>query len=105
VLITTSYGPRRPSWWLAGSLAGAGVGLMAWGAIDFAQGSKCTQDPRACGAGQTQRDRGALLMSTAAPLLVVPLTKLWMPEMTRQRATPHASAAVTPRGIHVFGSW
>lgn len=71
-----SFGDERYAWWVYASTAALGVGLAGWGAVDLAQGGACdadtTTDRRFCVLDQEQRDRGALLMLNAVPLLFVP---------------------------------
>jgi hypothetical protein len=70
---------RAPPWW-ASVLSGAGaVALSSWGIADIARGSSCSStayDRHGCSSGQEQRDKGALLLMSATPLLTLPLMHL-----------------------------
>jgi tetratricopeptide (TPR) repeat protein len=72
--------PReRTPWWVS-MLAGlGGAGLVFWGAAEVVHGAPCDLPPRLqgrCTLPLEQRDRGAIVLLLAAPLLAVPLTQL-----------------------------
>ncbi|MEY4515083.1 MAG: hypothetical protein RLZZ450_7205 [Pseudomonadota bacterium] len=72
--------PRERTPWWASMLAGlGGAGLMVWGATEVAHGAPCDLPPRLqgrCTLPREQRDRGAIVLLSAAPLSAVPLTQL-----------------------------
>jgi len=77
-LTTLAFSLRRERypWWVYASTAAVGTGLAAWGGISIAQGGACdaatAEDRRYCVLEQERRDRGAMLMLNAFPLLLAP---------------------------------
>jgi hypothetical protein len=75
-VLASEKGP--PLW--AHVVAGvAGVGLAAWGTAEVVAGGSCDgelQARKACSSQLEQRDRGAVVLLAALPLLALPLTRL-----------------------------
>lgn len=79
--------------WSAVAAAVAGAGLIGWGAYDVARGDSCGLgefDRRLCVDAREQRDRGALVLLSALPLLTLPLVRLLGP------ATSETEIALAP---------
>lgn len=74
----TSTKAELPSW--VSIVAGlAGMGAVAWGISDVARGRACDDhelDPRVCVNRVSRRDRGAVVLLSALPLLAVPVVQL-----------------------------
>lgn len=98
LLVLAEPKPKVP-WWLAGIAGGAGAALGTWAVVDVAKGEACddSDDVRACLVSEQQRDRGALLLTSAIPLLLFPIVK------ALRSGSVHVAA--TLRGVHVHGSW
>jgi hypothetical protein len=98
LLVLAEPEPKVP-WWLAGIAGGAGAALGTWAVVDIAKGEVCndSDDARACLVSEQQRDRGALLLTGATPLLLFPVVK------AMRSRTVHVAA--TLRGVHVHGTW
>lgn len=66
-------------WWAASLTGLAGVGLTTWGAKNVASGAACgdaQSDQRLCSKDLERRDRGAIVLTAALPLLLVPVIQL-----------------------------
>jgi hypothetical protein len=104
-LLVAGLPDEATPWWAAGTAAAVGAGLGAWGAAELSQGRLCSgEDMRQCAPHEAQRDRGAVLMATAAPFLAVPLTKL---VRRAWRGPRHETVAVSVAayGLRVSGRW
>jgi hypothetical protein len=104
-LLVAGLPDEATPWWAAGTAAAVGAGLGAWGAAELSQGRLCSgEDMRQCAPHEAQRDRGAVLMATAAPFLAVPLTKLVRLAWSGSR---HETVAVSvaAQGLRVSGRW
>lgn len=103
MLVFAEPKPKVP-WWLAGIAGGAGVALATWAIVDITKGDVCSdnEDVRKCLVSEQQRDRGALLLAGATPLLVLPVVKAARSPAARR---PAVHVATTLRGVHVRGSW
>jgi hypothetical protein len=74
----------------AGVSGAAGVGLAAWGVFDLLSGDACgagSPDRQQCSDESERRDRGAIILLSAVPLLAIPITQL-----LRRRSGPSAVA-------------
>jgi hypothetical protein len=63
----------------AGVSGAAGVGLAAWGIFDLLSGDACgagSPDRQQCSDKSERRDRGAVILLSAVPLLAVPIAQL-----------------------------
>lgn len=85
-------------WWASALLGSAGVGLASWGIADVSRGGSCRGEPRervACSEKLEQRDRGALVLLSAVPLLSVSITQLLRWSLASD--SPSTSVLVTPQ--------
>ena len=104
-LLVAGLPDEATPWWAAGASAVVGGGLGAWGASEMAQGRLCSgEDMRQCAPHEAQRDRGAVLLATAAPWLAVPLTKLVRRAWSGPRRDTVA-VSVVAQGLMVSGRW
>jgi hypothetical protein len=76
LLVSPIQGP--PPWW-SYTLAAAGVGLVGVGAFEVARSDSCVLDgfEGLCRRRRDSKARGVMLLSTAIPLLSVPLVQLF----------------------------
>lgn len=94
-------------WWSAAAVGVVGVGLAAGGGVEIAKGRRCRGDDlRDCAPEEATRDRGALLLATGAPLLVVPVAKLLGLTWTnRARGKADVAIGVASQSLVMSGRW
>jgi len=106
-LLVAGLPDEATPWWVAGASAALGAGLGAWGAVELAQCGLCSgDDVRNCALSESTRDRGALLLATAAPWLAVPVTKLARLTLgAGARDKAGVTVGVAPQSVMVSGRW
>jgi len=65
--------------WLSAASTAVGIGLLSWGAVYLAQSGPCSDqltDQRKCAVSRDQGERGAILMISAVPFVVLPAALL-----------------------------
>jgi hypothetical protein len=106
-LIATGLPGDALPWWTAATAGAAGGVLAVWGAVEVARGERCDAlDVRNCALAASVRDRGGVLLATAAPFLALPLAK-WV-RLTRAGGTEdkaEVAVSVAPQGVTVWGRW
>jgi hypothetical protein len=102
-LLASAVPARKVPWWLAGTVGAAGVGLLAWGAVDLAKGEACTSsDARECVQDEQRQDRGMLLITSAVPLLTLPVTKGIRGAIHKES---RVDVALSLGGARLTGTW
>lgn len=98
IALLLSSRPERVPWWASMWSAVAAVGLVSWGIADVARGGPCeqsTHDRRSCSDDQEVRDRGALALLAAVPLLALPATQL----LRRASTVKEQSSQLSPNAM------